>query len=386
METIRQKEEITTAYLNEEQLAWCDKHLEEAQELLRTLGRIPAPSHDEGRRAAFVRDWLAAAGAENLRIDEAQNVVYTVRDEGGPVNIVMAHTDIVFPDTEPLAMREENGRLYAPGIGDDTANLVNLMMAAKYLIENGVPAGGNLVIVANSCEEGLGNLKGSRLIMETYSGRVEEFISLDGGLGHIVNDAVGSVRMRVTINAQGGHSYNNFGNTNAIAQMSELVTELYKKKAPAGGTYNVGVIEGGTTVNSICARCSMLCEYRYGTRAAQEDLAAYFEKTIRDFREKGFDILVETLGIRPCADNVDGVKLASLTTRMAAIQKEYTSWDCRITAGSTDANSALSLGIPAVTFGTVSGEGAHTRGEWVEMASMRTGLKVALAAVLTQIG
>ena len=240
-------------YLNTQQTKWSDSHATEALDLLRALGSVPAPSHHEEKRAAFVRDWLVEQGAEHVYIDAAQNVVYPIGvTADNPVVVLMAHTDIVFPDTEPMTIREDAGRMYAPGIGDDTANLVALLMAAKYVAEHRPLPRIGVLIVANSCEEGLGNLKGSRQIMHDYAGRVMELISIDGSLDRIVNDAVGSHRMKVTIRAQGGHSYGAFGNTNAIVQMAQLITRLYEKEPPTARktTYNVGVIEGGTTVNS----------------------------------------------------------------------------------------------------------------------------------------
>lgn len=373
------------AYLNDSQLQWCAQHNAETLDLLRTLGRIPAPSHHEEKRAAFVKDWLEAQGAEGVYIDEALNVIYPVGvTADNPVAVIMAHTDIVFPDTEPLAMREEAGRLYAPGIGDDTANLVNLLMAAKYVAAHKPDPKLGVLIVANSCEEGLGNLKGSRQIMKDFEGRVTELISLDGGLDSVVNNAVGSHRMKVTITAQGGHSYGAFGNTNAIVQMAEMIGRLYEKQVPtkAKTTYNVGVIEGGTTVNSICAQCSMLYEYRSEDRTCLAEMEDYFDGVVREFREKGVNVDVEVLGVRPCTGDVDAEKLDALTRRMAGILHEYTGNEIGTEAASTDANSALAVGVPAVTIGAALGHGAHTRGEWVDLSMMAVGQKIALATVL----
>ena len=373
------------AYLNDSQLQWCDQHNAETLDLLRTLGRIPAPSHHEEKRAAFVKDWLEAQGAEGVYIDEALNVIYPVGvTADNPVAVIMAHTDIVFPDTEPLAMREEAGRLYAPGIGDDTANLVNLLMAAKYVAAHKPDPGLGVLIVANSCEEGLGNLKGSRQIMKDFEGRVTELISLDGGLDSVVNNAVGSHRMKVTITAQGGHSYGAFGNTNAIVQMAEMIGRLYEKQVPtkAKTTYNVGVIEGGTTVNSICAQCSMLYEYRSEDRACLAEMEDYFNGIVREFCEKGVTVDVEVLGVRPCTGDVDASQLEALTRRMAGILHEYTGNEIGAEAASTDANSALAVGVPAVTIGAALGHGAYTRGEWVDLSMMAVGQRIALATVL----
>lgn len=145
--------------------AYAEECRAEQAELLRTLGKLPAPTRSEDLRAAFCRDWLTSQGAENVYIDEAKNVICALGcEEGRDIIVFAAHTDIVFPDKETLPMREEGDRLYAPGIGDDTANLVNLMLAARYLIQNKVELACGVLIVANSCEEGLGNLDGIRTL------------------------------------------------------------------------------------------------------------------------------------------------------------------------------------------------------------------------------
>lgn len=372
-------------YLNPHQESWCIAHTDEAQQLLRTLGKIPAPSHQEEQRARFVRSWLCAQGAQHVYTDSAGNVIYPIGvTDSNPVVVVMAHMDIVFPDLEELPMREENGRLYAPGIGDDTANLVTLLMAAKYLASHPHTPRTGVLLVANVCEEGLGNLKGSKQIMQDFAGRVTELISLDGGVGRLVNNAVGSCRMKVTIHAQGGHSYSRFGNTNAIVQMAQLITRLYEKQPPTAAktTYNVGVIEGGTTVNSICAECSMLYEYRSESRDCLSEMDAFFQKTIADFRAQGVDISVDVLGVRPCKSGVDETLLSHLTQRTAQIVHAFTGCMPVPGAASTDANSALSIGVPGVMVGVIKGDGAHTRGEWMALDSLPAGLEIALALVL----
>ena len=375
--------------LTAEMEKWCAEHYAEAVELLKKLAAIPAPSHDEGRRAAFILGWLEEQGAKGAYIDEAQNVVWPVGvEEGAPVAVVMAHTDIVFPDTDAIEVSEADGKLFAPGVGDDTANLVMLLMAAKYVIEHDLRPGTGVVIVANACEEGLGNLKGSKQIMSDFSGRVHELISIDGGMYSIVNEAVGSCRLRVTVRAQGGHSYGAFGNTNAIVQMAALIADLYKKQPPekAKTTYNVGVIEGGTTVNTICAECSMLYEYRSEDRECLAEMEAFFNETVEKHRGMGVNIDVELLGLRPCRGDVDMARQNELTERMRDLMSEITGMPVASGAGSTDANTALALGVPSVTIGAVAGYGAHTRGEWIELDSLKQGQKIALATLMQYFG
>ena len=188
----------------------------------------------------------------------------------------------------------------------------------------------------------------------------------------------------MVIFAQGGHSFGDFGNTNAIVQMAELIGRLYEKEPPreAKTTYNVGVIEGGTTVNSICAECSALYEYRSEDRECLAEMDAFFNGVVDEFRKNGVDISVEVLGVRPCKGDVDEERLNALTARMAAIIKEFTGRSIMTEAASTDANSALAIGIPAVTIGAIESWGAHTRGEWVRLGSLAAGQRIALATVL----
>jgi len=364
---------------------WISEHYEETVALLKELGKIPAPSHHEEQRAEFVKNWFVSRGGADAYIDEAKNVILPIGvSENNSVIVIMAHTDIVFPDTEPLEMREENGRLYAPGIGDDTANLVSLMMAAKYALENRLAPKTGVLIVANACEEGLGNLKGTKQILKDFEGRITEFLSLDGGSGSVVNSAVGSRRVEITVRAQGGHSYSAFGNTNAIVQMSRLIQRLYEKEPPAQAktTYNAGVIEGGTTVNSIAAECRLMYEYRSESRECLKEMEAFFEKTVDDLKNEGMDISVRELGLRPCKGDVDEEKLTLLTNRIVNIVKTVTEKPVNVGAASTDANAPLSIGIPAVTFGAIEGGGAHTRGEWVRLSSMENAVKCALSALI----
>ena len=167
-----------------------------------------------------------------------------------PLLIFMAHTDTVFPDLEPMEPVVESDKIYCPGVGDDTANLAVLMLSARYLLQHDIASDYEVLFVANSCEEGLGNLKGSRQLMQDYASRTAAVISFDGYMQGISNRAVGSARYKVTLRTEGGHSYGSFGNRNAIHLLASMITTLYDIKIPDGlgrTTYNVGLIEGGTS-------------------------------------------------------------------------------------------------------------------------------------------
>ena len=361
---------------------------EEAQDLLRALGKIPAPTHREDLRAAFCRDWFLRQGAEDVSIDWAKNVICKLGPRDGELVVFAAHTDIVFPDTESLPMTEADGKLCAPGIGDATANLVNLMMAAKYLLQARPALKCGILIVANACEEGLGNLAGTRALFDAYGKRIRAFYSFDCYTGQCCDSAVGSYRYRVTCKTPGGHSYFDFGKPNAIAILAGLIRDLYAIQPPAEGrtTYNVGHIQGGTTVNSIPQEASMLYEFRSTSQECLERMERSFRCAVDGWQNKGGDLTVELLGVRPGNGPLDQAALAAFTGRTKDIIRTFYSGELDLSPCSTDSNIPLSLGIPANTVGTVRGGGFHTREEWVELGSLSEGLKIALSLLLAYTG
>lgn len=374
--------------LRQEAETYINEHAEEAYQLLLRLAQIPAPSHHEEKRMAFCRDWLIQNGAKGVYTDEAMNVVYPYGvEEGGSVIVFMAHMDVVFPDTETLPLREEKGRIYCPGVGDDTANLAALLMAAKYVTQKQfVPKDCGLLFVCNSCEEGMGNLKGSRKICQDYQGRIRAFYSLDGSMKKVTSRAVGSRRFRVTARTQGGHSYGDFGRKNAIAELSSIITDIYAIKIPAIGktTYNVGEIKGGTSVNSIAEEASMLCEFRSDEAAGLSYMQDQFDRIFAAHQKNDVSITVELVGERPC-ETIQGEaakQREKLIKNACALLKAATGQQPKTTSGSTDCNIPLAEGIPAVCYGAYYGQGAHTREEYVEKNSLKTGYKVVFESVL----
>ena len=375
--------------LTQDILQYIEEHAEEAYELLITLAQIPAPSNHEERRAAFVRDWLVAQGARGVDIDEALNVIYPIACEGdGPITVYMAHSDVVFPDEETLPLRVEDGRIYCPGVGDDTANAVALLTVAKYLAQTGLTPDGGVLLVINSGEEGLGNLKGCRAVMDRYGDRVREFVTFDGYAEGIAHRAVGSRRYRVEIDTEGGHSWGKFGNRNAIAYLASLIDTLYTIKVPQGGktTYNVGTVSGGTSVNTIAQHAEMLYEFRSDTPAHLDTMERHFNAAIDFYRTKGIDVTVTLLGERPCGIEIDEAAHGALITRATDAVAHHYGLEAKLRAGSTDCNIPLSRGIPAVCVGAVRGGGAHTREEYVEIDSLRPGLALAFEMILHHFG
>ena len=364
---------------------------QEAFDLLMELGKIPAPSNHEELRAEFCKNWLDKQGAEGVYIDEALNVVYPVGNvEEGPLVVFMAHTDVVFPDTEELPMRIEDGKLYCPGIGDDTIHLTALLMVAKYIAQNKLtPKEGGMLLVANSGEEGLGNLKGCKAIMEKYGKRVTEFVTFDGPFGSIdsgkiCTTAVGSKRYKIEIDTEGGHSYGMFGNRNAIAYLASLIDTLYAIKVPNRGktTYNVGIISGGTSVNTIAQHAEMLYEFRSNNREDLAEMEAHLNAALAFYATKGIKITTTVVGDRPCSGDVDQERHAALIARAQAAVQKYFGFVPVCGSASTDCNIPLSMGIPAIEVSCGRGKGAHTREEYIEIDSQVPGLMLAFEMVL----
>ena len=359
-------------------LSYARAHTEEAVALLKTLAQIPAPSGQEKARAAFCRDWLCAQGAIDTYIDEVYNVICPLGvTQDAPLVVICAHSDVVFPDTDALPLCERDGRLYCPGIGDDTANVVALLMAAKYCFEREITPRCGLLFVINSCEEGLGNLKGTKHLMSVYGSRVKDFLSFDCSAREIITDAVGSRRFRLSADTVGGHSYFHFGNENAIAVLSSLITDIYRLSVPCGTTFNVGTITGGTSVNTIAQHAEMLFELRSDTYTHLERLQTQFEEIVSRYPQ----VSSEVVGERPCSCGVDQTAQQALTERAAKDIRIHFGFDPVCKAGSTDCNVPLSMGIPAVCFGCVLGDGMHTREEYIELDSVENGLALALQTV-----
>ena len=359
-------------------------HREELLALFRQLCRIPAPSRSENARAAFCRAWLEKNGGRGVYVDGAANAVCPIGvTDRNDVVLLMAHTDTVFPAGTPLQPEIRDGRLYCPGAGDDTANLAILLMAAKYFLRSGAVPKCGVLFVADAGEEGLGNLRGCRALMETYGARVREAISFDLGPQTLVTRAVGSARYRITVTAPGGHSYGDFGSRSAIHAAAQLICALCEQPIPRDGgsktTCNVGTVSGGTSVNTIAERAEFLYEYRSDSAACMEIMRGQLAGILAGFDRRGAEVCVEQIGLRPgmgaCRDEA---RQQALIRRAETVLETVMGVRPKMTAGSTDCNIPFSMGIPSVSFGLAEGDGAHTRGESVALDSLPRGLEAAL--------
>ena len=356
--------------------------------IIRDLCNIPAPSFGERRRAEYCKAYFESFGAEGVYIDEVNNVIFPLNcKESREITVIAAHTDTVFSDTESYPeFQEDDERIYCPGVGDDTASVAALILTAKYFVENKISPKGGILFVCNSCEEGLGNLWGVKEIFKEYEGRVKQFVTVDSQIGSVVNMSVGSHRYEVIAETEGGHSFSKFGNKNAIAALSEVVCEIYKLQVPKKEntitTYNVGNIEGGTSVNTIAQKASMLCEYRSNDRECLAIMKAEFERIFAAADTEETKITVKMIGNRPCKGEVDTEAEEALIDAYRQAVKAVTGEDIVLRMASTDANIPMSLGIPAIDVGSYIGAGAHRREEYIEKASLVPGLEIIIRTAM----
>ena len=366
---------------------FANDHKEMTVQIVRDLCKIPAPSFDEGKRAEFCKAWLESVGATGVYLDEVNNVIFPIGCEGSnEITVVAAHTDTVFPDTEPYPeYREDDDNIYCPGAEDDSSGVAVLLMTAKYFIDNNIVPEKGIMFVCNVCEEGLGNLVGTRQLMRDYAGRIKRFITYDECIGYIITDAVGSHRYEVEVKTEGGHSFSKFGNKNAIHALSEIICKIYEivppKKEGSRSTYNVGAIEGGTSVNTIAQSAKMFCEYRSDDRECLDILRREFERVFEEAKSNEVEIIVNKIGDRPCKGEVDPVLEKEMIDAYRAAVKEFTGKEVLPELATTDANVPLSLNIPAACIGVFMGQGAHTRGEFTNKAALTDGVKISIRTI-----
>ena len=355
--------------------------------LLDTLCRIPAPSNHEELRAEYIRQWYENEGCKGAYVDSALNVIYPFHCEAQKDLVVFsAHIDTVFPDMEPFDVIYDGDIMRCPGVGDNTSNVAIMMLLASWLTKNNMVPKQGLLFVASSGEEGLGNLKGIRQVMKDYDGKISEVVALDGSYDELVTGAVGSLRYRVGIHTEGGHSYGCFGNQNAIQTLSSMINTLYSYHVPKAGksTYNVGTITGGTSINTIAQYAEMRFEYRSDVRESLADMNKFFMSVIDSYNNMdNVQVECELLGERPCTGDVDPDKQNALADKASDIIEAFTGKRVERFDASTDCNIPLSTGVPAICFGGNMGWGAHTREEHLNVKDLHKGMEIIAAFMMT---
>lgn len=357
---------------------------------------IPAPTFQEEKRAAWFKQRFTELGLKNVRIDRIGNVIGERLGTGnGLVLVLAAHLDTVFPAGTDVRVKREREMLTAPGIGDDSRGLGVILAVARALNEAKIETVGTILFVANVGEEGLGDLRGVRhLFNEELKGRTTHFISVDGtGLG-ITNTAVGVVRYRVTVRGPGGHSYGAFGLPSPIHALGRAIEKVARFQVPKNPktTFNVGKLEGGTSVNSIAHTAWMEVDMRSESAAELNKLEAEFKRVVQasldEENQRGVGDKLLTVELKVVSQRPAGVTSADAPiVQIARAADRALGITTDLSSGSTDSNIPISLGIPAITIdGGGEGFGAHSLDERFDTPNSYLGTQRALLITLGIVG
>jgi tripeptide aminopeptidase len=357
------------------------------------ITEIPAPPFQESARADAVKTLLANCGL-TVSIDKTGNVIGELPGANDKEIVMLtAHLDTVFPPGTEVKVRRDSDRLSAPGISDNGTGLAALIAIARAIHEAEIKPRRTILFVADVGEEGEGNLRGMRALVDTYRAKLKAAVVLDGsGTDHVTTKALASRRLEVLITGPGGHSWSDFGMPNPINALVRGSIRFINTKVPSSPrtTFNLGQVEGGTSVNSIPYEAKLKVDIRSESEdeltkletALRESITAGVRDEMESSRDRSKGKLewkIEVLGTRP------GGELAANSQLFAALRAadDYVANQSRIERSSTDANIPLAAGIEAISIGAGgTGGGAHSLQEWYEPNGREMGLKRALLTLL----
>jgi len=361
------------------------------------ITEIPAPPYKENRRAEYVLKRFVELGFKEASVDAEGNVIALRKGSGGgrPKLVVSAHLDTVFPEGTDVTVKEKDGVILAPGIGDDSRGLAALLSLIKSLNANAITTVGDLMLVGTVGEEELGNLRGVKALFRDHTD-IDGFISIDGlGVARVVNQATGSHRYEMIFKGPGGHSFQEFGLPSAIHAMGRAIARISDLQTPSDPktTFTVGTVNGGTSVNAIAAEAKMTVDMRSNSTEELLKLEARLLDLVKQaaveenarWKSDKLSVEIKLIGDRPAGIVALDAPIVQATQRaVAAIARGP-----RVTfaGSSTDSNLAMSLGIPAVTIGG-GGEGGnwHSRNEWYKPVEAYLGPQSALLTILVLTG
>lgn len=368
------------------------------------MARIAAPPFGESARGAWLQERFREIGLDDVRIDDVGNVFGIHPGFGRRYVALSAHIDTVFPANTPLNIRQQGSRIYGPGVSDNGAGVVAMLAIASLLRSVRVRHALPFVFIGNVGEEGEGDLRGMRHIFATprWKDSIAYTLVLDGaGSDTIVAEALGSRRFEVIVRGPGGHSWSDFGAPNPIVILAKAIETFSASTVPSipKTTFNIGVIRGGTSVNSIPESASMKVDIRSTSmaemerlehslrralnRAVEDESMAAEMRSSAQKRPSGVNCEVVVIGNRPAGELQSGARILQAVRAVDA----QLSNAAHVQRASTDANVPLSLGLEAVAIGGGgSGGGAHTLQEWFDSNGRELALKRILLTMLALAG
>jgi tripeptide aminopeptidase len=377
-------------------LQWIDKSAAWMTDQQIRLTEIPAPEFDEARRGEALEQLFAASGFQ-VRIDKTGNVIgERPGSDTKSVILLAAHLDTVFPAGTDVVVKRDGSRLLAPGIADNGVGLASLAGLARALAESRVRTTKTIVLVGDVGEEGEGNLRGMRALMDSYGSRLSAVIAVDGpSTDHITTQGIASRRFEASVTGPGGHSWSDFGAPNPITAIARGIVKFSATSIPTDprSSFNFGTIEGGTSVNSIPSSSAV----KIDLRSEDEAELGRLETALREAMQAGvkeeisatqsaagaLELNFRSLGTRPAG------KLPDDSPLVLAIRNvdRYLGNRSRLERSSTDANIPLSTGIPAVALGGGGrGGGSHTLEEWYDPSGRELGLKRLFLTIVSLAG
>jgi len=364
------------------------------------ITEIPAPPFQESTRATYMKKLLASAGLR-VEIDGTGNVIGEWPGASPEIVMLTAHLDTVFPAGTDVRVKREGGRLLAPGISDNGTGLVALVALSKAFRDAKIKTNKTILFVADVGEEGEGNLRGMRALVETYKKHLKYVLALDGSATeYVTTAALASRRVEITITGPGGHSWSDFGAPNPIHAAGRGIARFVSARVPESPrtSFNIGEIEGGTSVNSIPSRAQMKVDLRSESEAELSQLEGILRDAVKvgideemaAARERGMagsanllNLKIDVLGVRPAGELPEN---SPLLAALLAADNQLGNRSRR-ERSSTDANIPLSLGIPAISLGAGGRSGnAHTLEEWYDPAGRELGLQRVALTVLSVAG
>ncbi len=351
---------------------YATRHQDELLRLLTTCTELPSPTGKEGPKARWILKELRTIGMDTTYIDDASNVIVPYHiQEDVLAPAYGAHIDTVF--SQPVIHSHIEGNIFsAPSCGDNSANVASLLFFIKMVKALDITMPHGCWFVFDVGEEGLGNLRGVRQFLTEKGNHVASYTSLDCNSDCFINLAIGSHRYEVTIHGKSGHSWSDFGNANAIAIAASVIDELYTivPSTHPRTTYNIGTIQGGTTVNTIAGAVTFTIDMRSESLQALQDLDDTFHQILfRHVNEEGITFEERLIGDRPCSRDSAN---EALCQRLTAVRRAR-GLTTHFQSASTDANIPMSLGIPAISFGTCIGRRPHSLEENLDIDSLVPG-------------
>ncbi len=344
------------------------------------IQQVPAPTFAERPRSVLVCQRMQALGLRDVEIDELGNV-YGRRpgNPDQPALLVSAHLDTVFPADTDLSLRYEDDRVYGPGIGDNSVGVAGLLRLAEVYQRYDLPVSGDLWFVANVGEEGLGDLRGMRAAVNRLRPYLGGVIVIEGcDFGSLHHQAIGVRRFRIEASGPGGHSWGNFGTPSAIHVLVRLAARLTELNVPLlpRTTFNIGVISGGTSVNTIAQHASMLLDLRSVSSTALADLVREVYRLVEEtaLEQPEVHVQLTTVGDRPSGS----IPREHPLVQAAVAAYQMVGASVSFQQSSTDANIPLSMGIPAVCVGLTDGGNAHRTDEYILPANLSRGMQALL--------